>query len=210
MNDAGVPARAEDYLARADALAPTLAASADAIERERRLPPPVLDALHAGGLFRMLLPRPLGGGEVDPVTFVRVIERVAQIDASTAWCLCQNAVCGMVSAFLPESAAAAIWGSDPRAVLAWGPGPGARAIAVPGGYRASGSFAFASGSRHATWLGAYCALVEPDGTPRHDAGGEPLGRTLLFPAREVALADIWDVIGLRGTAGDAYKLDGTF
>jgi alkylation response protein AidB-like acyl-CoA dehydrogenase len=199
-----------DYLARVAALTPLLAQSAPTIERERRLPPPLLDALHQAGLFRMLLPKPFAGAEVDPLTFVQVIEAVAKIDASTAWCLCQNSVCAMVSAFLPEEAAMEIYGRDPRAVLAWGPGPGARAVAVTGGYRASGTFAFASGGRHATWLGAYCAIVEPDGTPRLAENGTPLGRTLLFPASKVEMSDIWDVIGLRGTASDGYTLNDLF
>jgi len=199
-----------DYLARVATLAPLLAQSAPAIERDRRLPPALLDALHEARLFRMLLPKPFGGDEVDPVTFVQVIEAVAKTDASTAWCLCQNSVCAMVAAFLPEEAAQEIYGSDPRAVLAWGPGPGARAVAVPGGYRASGTFAFASGSRHATWLGADCTIVEPDGTPRPGPDGKPLGRTLLFPANQVEMTDIWDVIGLRGTASDGYTLNDLF
>ena len=199
-----------DYLGRVAALAPLLEQSAAAIERERRLPAALLEALHQARLFRMLLPKPFGGGEVDPLTFVQVIEAVAKIDASTAWCLCQNSVCAMVAAFLPEETAARIYGRDPRAVLAWGPGPGARAVAVPGGYRASGTFAFASGSRHANWLGAYCAIVEPDGTPRLAPNGTPLGRTLIFPADQVEMSDIWDVIGLRGTASDGYTLKDLF
>jgi len=203
-------AQRSDYLARVAALAPLLARSAPAIERDRRLPAALLDALHDAQLFRMLLPKPLGGGEIDPLTFVQVIEAVAKIDASTAWCLCQNSVCAMVAAFLPEEAAREIYGRDPRAVLAWGPGPGARAVVVPGGYRASGTFAFASGGRHANWLGAYCAIVEPDGTPRLAANGTPLGRTLIFPASQVGMTDIWDVIGLRGTASDGYTLNDLF
>jgi len=199
-----------DYLARVAALTPLLAQSAPAIDRERRLPAALLDALHQAGLFRMLLPKPYGGGEVDPVTFVQVLEAVARIDGSTAWCLGQNSVCAMVAAFLPQEAAQEIYGRDPRAVLAWGPGPGARAVAVPGGYRASGTFAFASGGRHANWLGADCAIVEPDGRPRLAANGTPLGRTLIFPANKVEMTDIWDVIGLRGTASDGYTLNDLF
>jgi len=200
-----------DYLARVAAIAPLLAESADTIERDRRLSSPVLAALHDAGLFRMLLPRPFHGGEIDPLTFVQVIEGVAKIDASTAWCLCQNSVCAMVAAFLPEETAWEIFGNDPKGVLAWGPGPNARAVVAPGGYRATGNFAFASGGRHATWLGAFCQVYESDGTtPRRAASGATIGRTLLFPAGNATMSDIWNVIGLRGTASDAYAVSDLF
>src|SRR5579883_733360 len=184
----------EDYLARAERLGPLLDRLGDEIERERRLPPALLDALFAGGFYRLLLPRPFGGAELDPLSFGRVIERVARHDASTAWCLGQAAGCSMVAAFLPPETAEAIFARDPRAVLAWGPGQGARAVAAPGGLRVTGTWSFASGGRHASWLGAQCPVVEPDGTPRRRADGKPLVRTALFPATLAAWTDIWQVV----------------
>ncbi|HEY5726739.1 MAG TPA: acyl-CoA dehydrogenase, partial [Methylomirabilota bacterium] len=114
-------------LARARAVLPRLESASDTIEASRRLGPAVVDALHDAALFRLLMPRFLDGGEVDPVTFVHVIEAVAQVDGSTAWCLCQAAGCSMVGAYLTPEIAREIFG--PRdAVLAWGPGPDARAV----------------------------------------------------------------------------------
>ena len=199
---------AADYLARAQALAPRIAAAADEIESERRIPAPLFEAIIDAGLYRMLLPRSLGGGEIDPPTFVRVIETIAKADASVAWCLCQNTVCSLVAASLPIEGARAIYG-DSRAVLAWGPGP-SRAVVAPGGYRVTGSWSFASGGRHATWLGAHCPVHEADGTPRLGPSGAPVIRTVLFPAREAPMSDIWRVIGLRGTASDAYAVNDLF
>jgi alkylation response protein AidB-like acyl-CoA dehydrogenase len=73
-----------EYLERAQGLAPLIEASADQAERERRLPEPLFTALVEAGLFRLLLPRSLDGAEVDPVTFVRVVENIAKRDASTS------------------------------------------------------------------------------------------------------------------------------
>ncbi|MEQ9124718.1 MAG: acyl-CoA dehydrogenase, partial [Alphaproteobacteria bacterium] len=75
--------------ARAAAIAPVIAEHADAIERDRRLTPEVLDALHGQALFRMLLPKPYGGEEATPEAFRQAIESLARQDASTAWCVCQ-------------------------------------------------------------------------------------------------------------------------
>src|SRR5574340_1225392 len=122
-----------DWLGRVRALAPGLAASAAEIERERRLPQRLLDELTAAGLFSLLVPRPFNGGEVDLPTYVAIIEAIAGIDASTAWCLGQNNVCGSVAAFLPEPAAEEIFTGPSPAILAWGAGFGGRATAVGGG-----------------------------------------------------------------------------
>jgi indole-3-acetate monooxygenase len=197
-----------DYVGRAAALAPRIAAAADEIERERRLPAHLLAALHAAGLFRLLLPRALGGAEIDPLTFARVIKTVAMADGSTAWCLCQNTVCSIVAAWLPVESARTIFAA-PNAVLAWGPGP-AHAQATPGGYRVTGRWSFASGGRHATWLGAHCPVFNADGTQRLDAAGAPIELTVLFPASAAPMTDIWQVVGLRGTASDAYAVDDLF
>jgi len=99
-----------EYVARARRLAPQIAACADQIEQERRLASPVLDALFAAGMFRLLLPRSLDGGEVDPATFAAVIEEIAKADASTAWCMCQASGCSMSAAYLPPDVAAEVFG----------------------------------------------------------------------------------------------------
>jgi alkylation response protein AidB-like acyl-CoA dehydrogenase len=148
-----------------------VAAAANEIERERRLPAALLDALHEAELFRLLLPRSSNGIETDPVTFFHVIETIAQADASTAWCLSQAGGCAMSAAYLDLPVAQAIFGNDPRAVLAWGPGPKVRAVECDGGYKVTGVWAFASGGRHATWLGAHCPIYGADGSPRLDDNG---------------------------------------
>ncbi len=199
-----------DYVERARTLAPQIEACADQIEQERRLPPPLMAALHDAGLFRLLLPGSLDGAELDPPAFVQVIEEISKTDASTAWVLCQTAGCSMVAAYLPPDVASEIFGSDPRAILAWGPGPDARAVAVDGGYRVTGTWSFASGGRHATWLGGSCPIYEPDGTPRRRANGTPESRTMLFPATSATMKDIWHVIGLRGTGSDAFSVSDLF
>ena len=201
--DAGV-------IARAEAVRPFVAAAANDIERERRLPAPLLDRLHEAELFRLLLPRSSNGIETDPVTFFHVIETIAQADASTAWCLSQAGGCAMSAAYLDLPVAQAIFGSDPRAVLAWGPGPKVRAVECDGGYRVTGVWAFASGGRHATWVGAHCPIYQADGALRLDDHGLQQERTMLVRSEDVVWTDIWNTVGLRGTASDQFALDDFF
>jgi alkylation response protein AidB-like acyl-CoA dehydrogenase len=197
-----------DWVRRIAAFAPGIAAAAEEIERERRLPEAMVGVMAEAGLFRLLLPRAVGGAEVDPLTFAVVLQELARIDGSTAWCLGQTSVCAMVAAFLPIGAAREIF-LDRRSVLTWGSGTG-RAIAVDGGYRVTGNWSFASGGHNATWLGGHCVVHDRDGTPRRGSDGGALWRTMLFPAAEAPLTDVWQVIGLRGTGSDAYSVSDLF
>lgn len=97
-----------------------------------------------------------------------------------------------------------------RTVLAWGAGPRGQAVAVEGGYDVTGMWMFASGRPQADWLGAHVPLCEPDGTPRHAENGKPLVRTMLFPAEEATISDVWHVMGLRATGSDNYSVDHLF
>ena len=197
-------------IARAEAVRGAVSAASDEIESMRRLPPALLDRLHEAGLFRLLLPRSSNGIETDPVTFFHVIETIAKADASTAWCLSQAGGCAMSAAYLDLPVARAIFGNDPRAVLAWGPGPRVSAVECDGGYRVTGVWAFASGGRHATWLGAHCPISQADGSPRLDADGVQQERTMLVRTEDVEWTDIWNTVGLRGTASDQFALNDFF
>ena len=196
-------------IARAEAIRPEVAATSNEIEATRRLPPALLDKLHAAGLFRLLLPRSSSGIETDPVTFFHVIETIARADASAAWCLSQAGGCAMSAAYLDLPVAQAVF-ADPRAVLAWGPGPKVKAVECEGGYRVTGVWSFASGGRHATWLGAHCPIYAADGSPKREANGEPQERTMLVRTEDVVWTDIWNTVGLRGTASDQFALNDFF
>ena len=200
----------QNVISRAERVRPAVAAASNEIESTRRLPPAVLDKLHEAGLFRLLLPRSSNGIETDPLTFFHVIETIARADASTAWCLSQAGGCAMSAAYLDLPVAHAIFGNDPRAVLAWGPGPRVRAIECEGGYKVTGVWAFASGGRHATWLGAHCPIYQADGAPRLDVNGVHQERTMLVRAGDVEWTDIWNTVGLRGTASDQFALKDLF
>ncbi len=204
-------ARGDDYVARAQALAPLLKDAADEIEAERQLPPRVVEALIAGGFFKLLIPRSLGGAELHPLSYVQVLETLARAEPSTAWSLGQNSGCSMTAAYLEPEIAREIFGPR-QGILAWGPDlPGAgRGVAVSGGFRVTGRWGFATGSRHATWLGAHVPVFEEDGSARLQPNGRPYVRTVLFPKSQAKIIDNWHVIGLRGTGSDSYAVEDLF
>ncbi|MDX1433713.1 MAG: acyl-CoA dehydrogenase family protein [Gammaproteobacteria bacterium] len=199
----------KDWVERARSLVAPLAEASRSIDAERELPPSVLAAMHEAKLFRITLPRSLGGSELPLSGIAQVTEILASADASAAWCLGQAAGCAMSAAFLDAPQARQVFGPA-DAVLAWGAGPQGRALAVDGGYRVSGAWGFASGGKHASWLGGHCFVYEPDGTQRTGPNGTPLQRTALFPRDAASIADDWYVMGLRGTRSEGYAVEDLF
>jgi indole-3-acetate monooxygenase len=198
-----------DYVARARSLGPLIAGATDEIEQNRELPASIVTALIENELFRLLQPRSLGGGELDPMNYVQVIEQLASRDASTAWCIEQANGCSMIAAFLDREVAREIFG-PPDGIVAWGPVGPAQLSIVPGGFRLTGTWNFASGSHHASWLGAHVVMRGPDGAPLCRADGGEIMRTLLFPKGCATMTDIWHVVGLRGTGSDRYSVTDLF
>src|SRR6266436_9002335 len=128
-------------VARARDLAPAIAASADEIERSRRITEPLLGQLHEARLFRMLYPRSVGGDEVEPATYIEAVGELARADGSVGWCVSIANSIGLFAPYLDLGAARTVFGG-PRETCAWGPPNDCRGIVVPGGYRVTGRWDF--------------------------------------------------------------------
>jgi alkylation response protein AidB-like acyl-CoA dehydrogenase len=199
-----------DPVAQSGNIAPLLRAESAKIEALGQLTQVVVDALHAHGLYRVLLPRQLNGYGAGLETFGKVMEILAAADASTAWCVGQAVGCSMAAAYVDPAIAREIWGDDPRGVLAWGFQLEGRAKVVPGGYKVTGKWGFGSGGHHATWMGAHCHVELPDGSLLKDANGALIERTMLLRQELLNWSSTWDVVGLRGTGSDSYTLTDVF
>ncbi len=197
------------YLEAARALASRVAAAADRIDSGREIPPEIAGEIADRGLFRLLVPRSLGGGEIDFLDYLRIVQVFAEVDGSTAWCVNQNNVFATNSATIPEQTAQEIWG-DRRAVVSNGP-PSSSSVAVPvdGGYRITGRWNFSSGYRHATWVAALVPISQSN-DDRQAMGGRENARTMLLPKEEVSPSDVWQVNGLRGTGSFSFEAKDLF
>ena len=201
---------ASDPLSEARAIGSLLREEAPKTEALGQLTPVVVEALHARGLYRTLLPRSLNGSFVGLETFVKIMETLAAADASTAWCVGQASGCSMAAAYVDAPVAKSIWGDDPRGVLAWGFLIEGRAKVVPGGYQVTGKWAFGSGGHHASWMGAHCHVELPDGSLLKDANGTLIEHTMLLRQDQLNWIKTWDVVGLRGTGSDTYTVADLF
>src|SRR5579883_2801167 len=79
--------RLAELRARAEALVPALRERALQAEQLRRLPDETVADLHASGLFRMLQPTRVGGGELPYRALCELTAVIAEGCGSTAWVL---------------------------------------------------------------------------------------------------------------------------
>ena len=189
-------------------LAPLIREYADAIDAARELPRPVFNAIADAGLFRMAIPREIGGFELDLPTYTQVIEELAKADASTAWAVNQGSTFATNAARLKPEVAREVWIDTPRSVVSNSPGATAKAIVVEGGYRVTGRQGFSTGCRHASWVAAHAQVIE-NGQVRM-RGAAPEGRYLLVPIAQVELLDTWRTRGMRGTGTHHFEVKDVF
>lgn len=197
-----------EIMQRVTSLQERIASFADANEEARRLAPEVVAELSTAGVFRMAVPREVGGLETDAATMLRVIELVSEADGAAGWCAMIGASTGVTSAYLPQAAAQEIYG--PSDTVTGGVFmPNGRAMRVDGGYRVSGRWAFASGSQHCSWLQLGAVVIGPEG-PERLADGNMNARSMVLPARDVEIVDTWDAAGLRGTGSHDVAVSDVF
>jgi alkylation response protein AidB-like acyl-CoA dehydrogenase len=203
-----VPEHARTYFDKVKKLTSTIREHADRAESEAQMPREVAEAFHEAGLFRILLPRQMGGGLLTIPDSLRLCEEVARTDGSAGWNL---AICSGGPLFghnLSREAFEKIYG-DPRGVSAGSLNPmTSQAVAVEGGWRFSGKATYASGAAHASYLIA-AAIVLRDGAPQI-VNGFPMMRAGLFPIKHARILNTWFTAGMRGTGSNDCVFEDVF
>ncbi|TQS24999.1 3-hydroxy-9,10-secoandrosta-1,3,5(10)-triene-9,17-dione monooxygenase oxygenase subunit [Microbispora sp. KK1-11] len=185
------------------ALLPKIAERARSTDEDRRVPAESIRELVQAGVFRMLQPKRYGGVEGDPVSFYEVVREISAVCGSTGWTVAVLGVHPWQLALFEEAAQDEVWGSDPDALISSSYAPVGRLVPVEGGYRLSGRWRFSSGCEHASW-----AMV--GGLVLGDQGRPVDFMTVLVPRSDYLIADVWDVIGLRGTGSNDILVEDAF
>lgn len=173
-------------------------------EAARRLSSESYEALYEAGVFKMKLPRVLGGFEADLVTQFEVLEALAMHSPAAAWCSMVGATSlAMPGAFLSDAGVKKMFaqGNTPRGAIVIM--PTGQASPVAGGYTLSGRWAFASGVHHAQWVSAHVMV-------KANSEAQPELYMFCFPASEITLHDNWNVLGLRGTGSCDISVENLF
>src|SRR5437899_4128201 len=151
----------------------------DEIEREQRLPKALVEQFHAAGFYSLVMPRALGGLQADPLTYVRVVELLAEADGSVGWNLANNSIGQLVTLGLPDEGAHEIYAHGADSVIAGtAVMGGGRALPVDGGYRVTGRWPFGSGCQESSWMLGSFQILDGD-QPRSPDGASVYWRGAL-------------------------------
>ncbi len=181
---------------------------ADEIENARRLPQHISKKLASAELYKLGVPRHVGGLEVPPGITSQIFETLARGDASCAWVTFISATSGTALASVPDEVAAEIF-SKPETLLTGVFAPTGKAEKVEGGFQVNGKWQWGSGSQNADWVLGGCLLTE-NGEPMLDSSGNPRQTMMIMPADSVEFLDTWHVSGLRGTGSLDYQVTNLF
>ncbi|HEY7295879.1 MAG TPA: acyl-CoA dehydrogenase family protein [Dehalococcoidia bacterium] len=204
-------ASTDEWVERASSLAPLVEAHRDDAEALRYLPDPLVREMRARGLFCLWLPRALGGPQLSVEACARVMEALGRLDGSVGWNSMISNNHSILWSHLRNETAAAMTQGGATAVIAGTIGSGNTpgrpgggiATPVPGGYRTTGRWPFASGCHHADWMVANGGIQDPDGFRKDRNGG--ILWSFLLPREEVTLLDNWHTTGMRGTGSNDFE-----
>jgi indole-3-acetate monooxygenase len=202
---------AEPLVQAATALRPMLRQYHEEIEREQRLPKILVEQLRSAGFYRMVIPRELGGLQVDPLTFLRTVEVLAEGCGSVGWNIANNSIGQLVTLGLPDDGVHEIHpGAGGSVIAGTAVQGGGQGVPVEGGYRVTGHWTFGSGCQESAWMLASFQIIE-DGHPRRGPDGGSLYWRGVFPRAEAEIIPgSWEVAGLRGTGSFDWTVDNVF
>lgn len=187
-----------DVIARATALVPLIREHAEKSSQERRVVPEVVDALEEAGLFKLLVPRRLGGLETNLRTMMECVAEVGRGDGSTSWTVALLNVCTWFSTTFSDEAQREMYAtSDAKACGIFS--PPLKSERVEGGYLVSGRWAYSSGSFAATWATLGIGVEGDD--PRALA---------LIPSSAWKIEPTWFVAGMKGSGSDTIVVEDHF
>jgi len=176
-------------------------------ESLRRIAPAVVERLKDLQLFRIGLPKSLGGWEADPVEVLKTYELLSSAEASVAWSVWNNHLACAFGRFLDEDSMNEIF-KNPRHVYANSARPEGVAEIVPGGYIVSDRWTLVSGCELSDWFALRC-LVTSEDLPKTLGPGAKL-KLFFIPKGAIKVIDTWSVGGLRGTGSHDIEIKDAF
>lgn len=204
---------AEDYrfqnelesilIEQVQAIRPVLRAHAAEGEERGWLAPATLEALDGiDGIWRMPVPRRVGGLGLSGKSILRISAELAKGDPAAAWVVQIIGGSTWTASLASDQLQDEIFSDGvPRLCAVFGP-PG-RAKPVPGGYRVTGRWPYASGFRHASW-GQWAVMIDDgEGPPRP-------GNFCFIPTSELRLENTWSTVALQATGSDTAVADNVF
>ena len=203
--DAQPPVRA------AAALRPVIRGYRDEIEREQRLPKALVEQFHTAGFYSLVIPRELGGLQADPLTYLRVVELLAEAAGSVGWNLANNSIGQLVTLGLPDEGVREVYAHGADTVIAGtAVMGGGRAVPVDGGYRVTGRWPFGTGCQESSWMLGSFQILDGDQPRRSPDGASVYWRGVFARSEAQIVEGSWDVLGLRATGSFDWTVEDIF
>jgi alkylation response protein AidB-like acyl-CoA dehydrogenase len=198
----------KDFVQVAIELGPVISQQIDEEQYNRRLSPAVINAIKEAGLYKLLLPKLLGGHESDPVTTAKVVEQIATFNTAAGWSLMVANTSAWWGRNLPEKGVEAVYASGSDVFLAGAIHPPMQATRTEGGYRINGRTPLASNVHEADFIFA-AAMVFEDGKPKSNNGmPEVIG--ICMKSGDYEIIDTWHTIGMKATDSNDIAANNVF
>lgn len=180
-------------------IAPLIRAHADWTQHARRPAADVMQAVADAGLLRLLVPAEYGGAEMDPLSFLEIVEAFAEIDGSAAWTVMTcNEEAEIACAHLDRELMSELYATQPNVIIAGSGVPRGSAQSVGPDWVVDGQWDFISGGPTADRIVLTAAVHEPA------TRGEVVH--LLAEPGQLEFLDTWHTIGMRGTGSGDVRL----
>lgn len=164
------------------------------MERARTIDPALLEYIYDNKLFKLFVPKSLGGLMLPLPEALQVFEEAARIDGSFGWAVTIGSGGGFFSATLPPKQAQALFA--PRQAVVAGSGyPNGVARKAEGGYHVCGRWSTCSGSTYASVFTANCRIAPEGAEPSPD---DPY-LSFAFLPEQVEIVRDWNAFGMRAT-----------
>jgi alkylation response protein AidB-like acyl-CoA dehydrogenase len=179
-------------------LAPLVSQYRDELAAGPDMPAPLAEALIDAGLTQLMLPRALGGQELDPLECFEVIEALASLDGAVGWCALVSCNMSLLCGMLPVEPLRRLVPNGARFAGSGSGMPSGSMTRDGEGWRINGHWRWATFSRYSTII-ALLGVEHEDGKPRMTSDGRPAIRAALVPSGLVNVVGNWNGGGLRAS-----------
>ena len=197
---------AEILVARAAALRPLLRDQQDANDRRGHYSDEVHKAFAEAGFYRIMQPRLLGGYQLDPGVFLRVVMEISRGHPASAWCFTlAGSHAYFVASHWPAEVQTELFAPDGEFRAAHVVGPFGSLTQAEGGYVADGVWPFASGIPVSTHFIGGSLAPQPDGSMKHVF--------FVVPKADATILPDWGedrFMGMQASGSNSVRLDKLF
>lgn len=169
----------------------------------RMMLPEIREIVRESGVQRILQPVGHGGAGGPLRNIVEAMTRIGAACGSSGWIITQYVLHNYMVSQWPAEGREAVWGKDPKALVAGILVPSMGSYEVTeGGYAVTGRWPWVTGVDTCDW----CMVTAYE----KDKPGPKTHRHFLLERNQVKILDTWHAIGLRGSGTNDVELNNRF